>query len=281
MKIVVCQFDYDNSDVYDRLTKVFEYSVRKNAPNINLEILELPSQKTEKGKVTSFTANTLKLDIWNDIMASAKEPIIFCDADLLLLRDPSSAFDSDFDICLTKRSAKIPFNGGVVFAKPTDESKEFFQLWKEANRKMYDDNVLHREWRAKYAGMNQASLGYILELGCASAKIEFLPCATWNACDEDWEDLREDAVFIHIKGRLRAAILANKGPLRDYHKKAGEMWRNYDVQMRTEKGLPLIEHEIPHRKERIKEVEPEKVRTTSKSTFVRKPPSKPRFVDPQ
>jgi hypothetical protein len=280
MKIVVCHFEYGTSEVYDQLSQVFEYSVKKNAPHLTIEIVALPPKEKEIGKIPNFAANTIKLDVWNDIMASATEPIIFCDADLLLLRDPTLAFELDFDLCFTKRTSKIPFNGGVVFARPTENAKEFFINWKKFNNKMYEDNVFHRIWRKKYAGMNQAALGYLLETTPIAAKIEYLPCATWNACDEDWANLREDVVFLHIKGRLRDAVIGNWDRGIEYYRKAAEVWRLYDSNMRTEYQLPPRPPIIKSKES--KRFEPMQTPSIiTKPKFKRKPPSKPRFIEPQ
>jgi hypothetical protein len=276
VRIVTCHFEYGNSEAYNKLSKVFEFSVKKNIPDIELEIVTLPKQDRVPGKIPVFATNTIKLGIWADIMATAVEPIIFCDADLLLLKDPTPAFDADFDVCFTRRTAKIPFNGGVVFTRPTDQAKKFFSEWKEVNRQMYLDPIFHRAWRKKYAGMNQAALGYILEKNVCDAKIHYLPCSRWNACDEEWETLSEDTVFLHVKGWLRATLLGNKPKLYEKYKIACNLWKDYEQAMLLEYGpMPKkVEEQIIKKKQKKSGVI-----LPNTTTFVHKPPTKPRVID--
>lgn len=215
MRAVVVQFDR-GSDTYSRLLKALINSWRKNS-KIPLEIhtIQPPKQQT---RFYGFDANHAKLRKWVECIQG---DTILIDADMLCLKDISHGFDLINHIGITDREGPIPYNGGVVFVKDTEEAKDFMQKWLEIDARMMSDAKFHRPYHKKYAGMNQSSLGWLMENGYAQYAT-VLP-SSFN-CVEPWSDWK-DAMLLHVKGVLRRNVFRN------YPKKElepiCEKWREY------------------------------------------------------
>lgn len=231
MKIISVQFDWKGTNRYQILSQVFEHSVKKNCPDVELELIKVQApDRTHKCRSKSFCANTLKLDLWLKALNETDQNVVFMDCDMIILKDISDAFNYDFDIGYTKRTrASMPYNGGVVFVKNTPEAKQFIQLWKNINDRMYKDNAFHNPYREKYAGMNQAAFGYILEKEKFKAKLKQFPCAVWNACDDDWRNMNKETRIVHVKSGLRRSVLLTRNMNTPYNRSI-IVWNNLAIE---------------------------------------------------
>lgn len=244
MRIVSVQFDFNETLDYTRLLRVFERSVSRHMPTATFIQRRIPAPKVPvEVSHTHFTSNTVKLEIWREEMDRADEPIVFADCDMLATGDLSEIFGQkvsndvlhkpygDFDIALTDRyNSKYPINGGMVYANPTPAAREFFALWQDANRRLYEDPKEHKKWREKYAGMNQAALGMLLETYKFDAYVVLVPCSTWNACDADWINFDDEVKACHIKGRMRRSVLSKLQieDMQPHLRKIAKIWREYE-----------------------------------------------------
>lgn len=231
MTIETVQFNLQNQHKYDPLLDVFRESLARNMPDIPLveHILNPPAEIPMIRKV-SYWANTYKLKRWEKIIRNASEPVILADCDMVCLRDISNAFCGDFDIAYTVRTNKrLPLNGGLIFVKPTAASRRFFAMFRATNERMYWDPLFHEKWKHKTAGMNQAAFWYVVKKVDHGAKLMTLPCEKWNACDEDWPHVNGLTRMLHIKGRLRWAVLGNLSDekMPPELARAAAIWREY------------------------------------------------------
>lgn len=199
MRIITVCFDYPGTEKFKTLCKVFEMSCKVNSAIPQETFLIKPPQVSRK---KSYHSNTDKLDIWNEVVQSSNEDLILMDCDMLLRHDITCGFDSVVDIGYTYADyeRKLPFNGGVMFVKNTKKAKEIMNRWTQINRKMIDDSQFHLVYKQKYAGINQASWGYLLEQGIDADR---LPMSVYNLCDM-WPV--SDAKVVHYKSRLRKAV---------------------------------------------------------------------------
>ena len=232
MKIVSVQFDYGGLQSYKKLSQVFAYSVKKNCPDADLELINAkPPEIKRKIRSKSFATNTLKIKLWLNALRSTTDDVVFMDCDMIVLKDISSAFKNDFDIGYTKRTgSRIPYNGGGVFVKNTPAAIKFIELWKEINDKMYNDYTFHHTYRNKYAGMNQAAFGYIMETGGYKTKLKKFSCDIWNACVENWPKINDETRIVHIKGALRRSVLMNRSIAGCRFRRAIILWRNLAIE---------------------------------------------------
>lgn len=208
--IVGARFDTDNHNgnlMYRRLTKVWKYSAEKTNPNASIILYD--NDDIQKRKDCFQSSNNFKLSLWTHTVKETDRPLVLTDTDILFLGSLEDAFDNDFDIAYTTRKGlphiKYPFNGGVIFTKPTEEARNFMQNWYEIDCKMVQDMVFHAPYRKKYAGQNQASLGYMLE-NYTDAKVIALPCQIYNAANSVWPHMTDDTRILHANASLRKAI---------------------------------------------------------------------------
>lgn len=236
MKIVSVQFDVKQHMLgYSRLLDVFKYSVKKYMPDVEFVEFRTPTPPLLQSQALNFSYNDFKLKIWRDYMEKAKDNIIFADCDMLAVRPFPHAFDFDGDIAVTWRTVvhRIPMNGGIIMAKPTEASRRFFREWYKINNKMLHDSRFHQEWRKRWAGMNQSAFGYIYDRGRHGAKIHKYKTREWNAVNCDWHAISENTVFVHYKSQLRKIVLANaKG--HNKYKIAADLWYKMCNEMEAE-----------------------------------------------
>lgn len=230
MRIATACFDYDDRFDFHRLLEVFQRSVSRNMPGVEIDVLNVKPPKTVyPGNMLSWSSNTAKLRAWAKYVATITENTVICDCDMLCLRSIEPAFEQPFDIAYTERTTEhIPMNGGMLFVRPTDASRAFFQRWHEVNLRMYRDKTLHFSWKRRYAGMNQAAFGYMIahEPG---VQLQVFPCREWNACNEDWPHIDESTRMVHVKGALRKYVLADVGMagVPGELQRAVGLWREY------------------------------------------------------
>ena len=221
MKIVAVEFNYAGETKYSILSQVLKKSIEKNCPSAEFTLIQIAPPERIIREKRCFDSNTIKIEKWLEFLETANDDVIFLDCDMIVLQDLKIAFDEDFDIGLTKRKFKVPYNGGAVFIRNNERAKDFIRTWRDINNKMFNEPSFHLPWRVKYAGMNQAALGYVLEKSKLPAKIKDFPAYLWNCCQEDWKKVNNDTKIIHIKSELRRVVMS--GELYKY-KEAASRW---------------------------------------------------------
>lgn len=235
LKLITVQFDYDNNTMYKKLLDAFIYSIEKNVGHGEIITLRL-GEPTGRERMRAFVSNTIKLQKWVEELEACDEgdEVILMDCDMLVLKDPSTAFKKDFDVAYTIRNhSKFKINGGVIYVKVNKRSLDFFRLFLKINNLMYKNQTFHMEWKKEYAGMNQAAFGYLIDKDgfikskneMYKAKLITLPCNEWNVC-QAWGLLKDDMRVLHIKGRIRNQIFS-QSPCDDDLKPAVELWNQY------------------------------------------------------
>jgi hypothetical protein len=208
--IVIISFDYGDDNRFSILHEVLLKSIKKNVSNAEIISHHLQEPEMKFNRTRSFISNSIKLRKWTEeIRKCGKgDNVVLMDADMLILGDPFKAFKEDFDIGYTKRTnSKWPLNGGVVFIKVDKWTKTFMNTWLKNNDIMLEDLEFHKKWQQKYAGINQASFGYMIENFGFLFKLNPFPCKIYNACGEDLPDFDENVTkILHVKGKLRQAI---------------------------------------------------------------------------
>lgn len=212
VNFIITHFDYDSDGVFSKLADVLQYSISKNVPGSRVirEVLQAPE---DPNVARSFLSNTLKLESWMQVLWGLEEEskVVFIDADTLVTGDITPLFDQDFDIAYTSRThSSFPINGGVIFVKRNERAILFLQKFKEVNNEMFNDREFHKIWQKKYAGMNQAAFGWMLENYKKPVKLLSVPCSIYNACNEDWPKLKGEEKIIHIKGGLRKYLFSDQ-----------------------------------------------------------------------
>ena len=235
MTIITVQFDYPGMDRYKILMDVFRYSLNKNFPDAVLHEINIePNAHWHRETIKrGFHSNKIKLDAWADAMEKIKDDkIIFMDCDMLVLKPLDIAFKHDFDIGITFRTrVRMPYNGGVVFVRNSKKTQDFIRLWAEIDEKMYKDRKFHNPWRHKYAGISQASFGYLLENPqLHRIKFKEFPCSIWNVCCED--RYNNNMKCLHIKSQVRKCCFSRlpTEAIEFEYRGQVEKWREYAIE---------------------------------------------------
>ena len=249
MTFITVQFDYPQTrGLYEALYKALKKSIEINCPDARLHSITVPPPKNPKAW-RGATSNTVKLDYWIKALETIEDDnFIFIDCDMIVLKDMEHVFDKDFDICYTTRESKFPINGGVVFVKKNERSIKFIKRWQEINDRMYYDKKFHAKYHAKYAGINQAAFGYMIEQENRDIKLDTVPCMRYNCTDEGWHLINDDCHAIHYKGRLRDAVLGLR-PVNARTRKGFDIWVQYGDY--TERGPIVVKRGNRRRKKRI------------------------------
>jgi hypothetical protein len=234
IKIISVQFSFDNDKKYETLLNVLKYSAKVNMPKAKFVDLRLDAPEVEEVPgYKMLISNTYKLEKWIEEINKCKDGdyIALVDADMLILRDFSRVFNYRFDVAYTYRtSGYLPLNGGVIFVKVNDLSKDFFNKFYRINLHFLKNKKEHDKYRKIYAGMNQAAFGWMLEESNHPAHVLALPCPIWNVCNEDWKNMDESAYILHIKSKLRLMCFNQKRPTPDVERLV-DLWQGYYNEM--------------------------------------------------
>ena len=246
MKIVTVQFDYDRHDDYKRMFSVFAKSCHEVMPGVKFEPYFVQAPAFVPGMGLGKLSNAHKFRIWMAVMEKATETVAFMDCDMMALRSIEDADRFDFDLAYTRhvigmrRYSRIPFNNGLIFVKPTKGGLAIMRKWNEIDELMFNDAALHRQWKAKYPGMNQTAFGYLLERHPDLGKIIDLPCPEWNSCCDRWHDAGPDTRIVHIKGDLRRALMHRVS----INQIARDLWQVARKWREYEEGKPMPDLEL-------------------------------------
>lgn len=228
--LVACHFTAkkEQDGQYDRLARVLAYTAAQHCPHWDVRITAIVPTipETVSGNL-SHGWNTAKLEHWCDAVAAAPDgtPMVLIDADTCLLQPLDPIWNRAFDLAYTVRDVdrhRLPLNGGLVAVRVSPAVRAAMELWRAENARMVTDQIHHEHWRRKYAGINQASFGALIEAGrgcqcegCLTRtgappsfeglSVVKLSCHEWNCCE--WGAFRASRCrVLHIKSRLRRAV---------------------------------------------------------------------------
>lgn len=114
-------------------------------------------------------------------------------------------------------------------------ARAFFAAWTAENRHMLQKKAVHRLYRSRFGGINQASFGRTLETDAVrGVNLLGIPCVEWNCEDSAWEsfDPRKTRI-VHVKSALRRAIFEpNAEDLsRPGVSRLVEMWKQLEAEL--------------------------------------------------
>jgi hypothetical protein len=209
---------YFGGDQYPRLASVLRYTAEKRCPGWDVSVVKVdPTTLVAASGSLSHANNSYKLQWWRDAVNDAPDGarVLLADADTFVLADLDPLWVHEFDFAYTGRDAcQYPLNGGVVAARVSARTRQWFDAWLRRDREFLADKAAHWPWRKKYGGINQASLGSLLESDAADRlglSVARLPCRVWNAEDTVWgrPDFRLEttpARVVHVKTALRMSV---------------------------------------------------------------------------
>lgn len=223
---------------YERMAQVFAATARRHCPgwDLNLRKVDALDLHAHRSASQGHVSNTQKLEDWNAIVQAAPDGarILLIDADTFFTNPIDDIWEQDFDLAYTVKRSQFPFNLGVIFVRVSDHTRTFFTAWTEQNRRMLLHKVIHRQYRSRFGGINQASFGRVLETQAALAvNLLGIPCSEWNCEDSAWSMFDPaDTRIVHVKSALRRAIFDSS---KEDMAKPGvarlvEMWRGLEAE---------------------------------------------------
>lgn len=225
-------------DQYGRLARVLEHTAAVHCPEwtIRVERLKAPGAYTSAIGVHSHVTNSQKLEWWRSVVLDAEDGdrVLLIDADMMITRELDAIWSRPFDLAYTIRTeGRLPLNGGVVFVRVSPATRRFVDRWFAVNMKFLANANDHRTWRIKYAGINQASFGYMLERERDPALVlERLTCDEWNAENTSWRKF--DPAFtriVHLKSGLRRALFGSE--IKREYKPIVALWHSLEAQAKA------------------------------------------------
>lgn len=224
---------------YERMAQVFEATARAHCPawDLNLRKVDQKALPRHRSANTGHVSNTQKLDHWNDIVQEAPDGarLLLVDADTFFTNPIDDIWERDFDIAHTVKRSRFPFNLGVIFLRVSDRSRRFFAAWTANNAHMLTHKVVHRQYRERFGGINQASFGRTLETDAVrGVNLLGIPCVEWNCEDSAWEsfDPRKTRI-VHVKSALRRAIFDRNAEdmARPGVQRLVEVWKQLEAEL--------------------------------------------------
>lgn len=227
-------------DQYGRLARVLEYTASVHCPGwtIRVEHVTAPTFYTSAIGVLSHVTNSQKLEWWRSVVVDAEDGdrVLLIDADMMITRPLEDVWRRPFDLAYTIRTeGRLPLNGGVVFVRVSPATRRFVDRWFAVNQGFLANANDHRHWRTKYAGINQAAFGYMLERerdpGLA---LERLTCHEWNSENTTWAKFDPALTrIVHLKSGLRRALFGQVTMERREHVKLIALWHELEAQARA------------------------------------------------
>lgn len=238
-RLIACHFgDRD----WTRMAAVLAHTAREHCPGWDVQIEAItPVPHVSALGMPSHVANTQKMEHWFDRAMAAPDgtPVLCIDADTMIVQPIDAVWDRVFDLAYTTKVSRFPFNSGVVFLRMSEPVRDFLAIWMHENRRMLGDQVHHQVWRAKYGGINQASLGYALESKLASGlRLAQLPCVEWNCEDSAWDRANASTRIVHVKSGLRKAALRGRRGATPAIRRLADQWRALDARLRQPEARP-------------------------------------------
>lgn len=210
-------------DRHEKIDRYFQYANvwRKSAHSVfgeSVKIIEVPTdppdfsqpcpvfrrgeRKIGKSKTLSWLE---KIKQWNSVIGQLPlgAPIIMTDIDVMFFSNPFEdlkLFDFDIGICGN--------NTGAVYFSGSEKSHRFMRQWFVATSRLFNNKDLYKRYDKKYKGLDQASMGYLLESGEHDATVIQLP-RRFHSTVEFYE---LPCHIMHYHSKLRAVVFGDKSP---------------------------------------------------------------------
>lgn len=227
-RIEACYFNNEAGE-WGRMARVLDFTARRHCPGWERRIGPIwPTDISTPTGVRAHRVNTQKLIEWNARVQAAADGdrVLLIDADTMIVNPISDIWDRPFDLAYTsKRGARFPLNGGVVFLRISARVKAFVSAWLAENLTMLEQPAAFIPWRRTHGGVNQSSLGSVLASRRADLAVIELPCREWNCEDSAWATF-DPAVtrVVHVKSALRRAAI-DKWPADAEIQPLATLWR--------------------------------------------------------
>lgn len=203
----------DRTGHFARLRRVFEASAREVMPGVRIEVAELTASGSPP-RLRARARGNRRDDINRAFLTTAAmawrspDPVAVCDMDLMFLRPIEDVWERPFDVAVTRREWKSPWNTGLWFMRPTEAARTFVAEWAALARYF----ALHEPAEVeRHSGIDQAALARALDRNTQACVLE-LPCRHWNSTQSEWAQIDDETRVVHVKSALRRACFGSEPP---------------------------------------------------------------------
>lgn len=201
--------------VYDNLSKVWRLSAHKvfgSEYNIihrehEPSDFEQPCPVFMRGNRKIGKSKSLawreKIRNWYDIVSHAGGPVLMTDIDVAFFDNPFPAVweeSGGFDVGLCGEST------GAVYFSGSDKSRDFMRRWLEATEWLFNNEKEYKELDKRYKGLDQASMGLLLEDGTHGADVMQLPYKYHSTCHQ----FELPCYVMHYHSKMRSAAFGRR-----------------------------------------------------------------------
>lgn len=228
-RLVSCYFGAPG-DAWTRMADVLRYTAAQRCSHWDRTI-EAIGPATCKSAIGAYqhAANAHKQAYWAEAVNRAPDGarILLIDADTAILRPLDGAWSHEFDFAYTIRvGSRFPLNGGVVFLRVNDKTREFMRRWHERTSINLADPNARTTWRRDYGGVAQAALVTLLNQRDHGLALRKLHCVEWNCEDSSWHAFAPMVTrILHIKSALRHCVFGTKAIHIPAIKRLAVKWR--------------------------------------------------------
>lgn len=205
---------------YDQLLTVWERSAQEVMPGVPRKIIRLdpPVDTGREDDITYADATVMQWVLDNG------EDCIVTDADIMFCGNMMDVFKKEFDIAVTTREYKSPYNSGVWYYRNTPGGRAFVESWISQTWRMWANE--EKRAKPKHGGLDQASLAKAIKK--TKSKVIEIPCSLYNAEQSCWGKLSPNVRAVHIKSKLRQVCFGEQGlDVPDRVHQIAEQWRSY------------------------------------------------------
>ena len=200
---------------YKEYSKVWKVSAEKHLKDVEHHCMAVdppnfddPCPVFHRGDRKIGPSKTLswlkKIDMWEKLIDKHPDrPILMCDTDIAFFGNPFDellAGEFDFDVALCGN------NTGAVYFSGSKKSREFMRQWWFTTHYLFDRPKLYQKLDKKYKGLDQSSMGYMLEQDSHNADVLQLP----RRFHSIWNDYEHPCYLMHYHSALKSAVFNEK-----------------------------------------------------------------------
>lgn len=150
-----------------------------------------------------------KLTIWNWGFDKCEDgdDVVFLDADTMVVKPLSPAFNCTFDVAHTTRyDRRWSINTGVVFVRVSQKTRKWFRTWRDMSAWAYESKERRQTAVGQWGHVDQATMLASLEMhkGTGGLEVETLPAQIWN--EDRVTQCPDDVAVFHFKGVLNLLL---------------------------------------------------------------------------
>lgn len=225
----------DAGPQYARMAKILQRSALCHGVSVTINVIQDTDEELEGKLYGTYYQNCRKAKHHNDLIQrhADGDTVVLLDADMLVLQPLTAQLLEglgDNDIGLTYRPAhhRFIFNSGFVATRVSSLTKQLHQAWTDRATAMVREPKLYHRYKQRYGGLNQASLGSLLEEPeWEHVTIAGLTTGEWNAVPLEHPLAAEKSRVVHLLGVLRKYCLGNSCPASHYLYPLVQTWNSY------------------------------------------------------